>query len=330
MMFRGLMLARLLLLSSAGSAAAQATPTGVAGAACTVEPRSLSAVTEIIGAGTGVGGTPDPIPYVKPEGAPAAEAVVAEVQATLFELAACVNAGDDLRVIAFFSDGYLRRFGGSLSLPRGGDQTSTPTPPDSREEILSITDVTMRTDGRIGALARFAQGAGDRPEMTGVFTFLRDRGRLLIDELQPVTGIAATPAAEVWTPVEGAHYSGVVVGTASALEMAEYVSGEPAQGAWLPTLRDIDALESRLPDYLAGQPQASGRIKTGLPGYTCQYGGVVVDARALIVVIAFYTREVGDWRRQIVFTMDGGDCFFHVVYEPASGQFRGFSVNGDA
>ena len=42
------------------------------------------------------------------------------------------------------------------------------------------------------------------------------------------------------------------------------------------------------------------------------------------------TGEVTDWTSQPVFVADGGDCFFSVSYEPASGSFEDLRINGDA
>jgi hypothetical protein len=37
-----------------------------------------------------------------------------------------------------------------------------------------------------------------------------------------------------------------------------------------------------------------------------------------------------EWRARPVFTEDGGESFFHLVYDPELGEFSGLSINGEA
>ena len=87
-----------------------------------------------------------------------------------------------------------------------------------------------------------------------------------------------------------------------------------------------------MPGFL--QTQASGSnpsddFSDRLPEYKRQYVGIVQNDKELILVNAFCTDEF-DWQEEAVIVSDGGDCFFRVIYDPATGTFTDFEVNGEA
>lgn len=107
-----------------------------------------------------------------------------------------------------------------------------------------------------------------------------------------------------------------------------------ADSYWLPTDRDIRALEERLRGRV---PTDGERLPSGLLDYYRQYIGIVVGRRRLIYVNGFskgvvseFTGGARDWHGNPVFVDDGGNSFFHVTYDPKDQRFHAFSFNGEA
>jgi hypothetical protein len=117
-----------------------------------------------------------------------------------------------------------------------------------------------------------------------------------------------------------------------------------ADSFWTPTRDDVAALEKKLPDWLrskvrpAEQRSISERdwstvavrkeFLDRFPDYTRQYIGIV-DGKQRWIWVNFFCRDEGvNWTREPVLVKDGGDCFGQLQFEPATGKFRGFSVNG--
>jgi hypothetical protein len=72
-------------------------------------------------------------------------------------LVACYNAGDYPRVLALFSDDFLRRglAAGALLQPAAFDvleQPPAPEPDEWRERLPTVRDVRVLADGRVGAV----------------------------------------------------------------------------------------------------------------------------------------------------------------------------------
>lgn len=51
----------------------------------------------------------------------------------------------------------------------------------------------------------------------------------------------------------------------------------------------------------------------------------------VVVYGNFFCSDPGmDWKKEWIFVMDGGDCFFQLQFDIASGAFSELMVNGDA
>lgn len=173
----------------------QATPTAAAGDVpapeeCRGEPRSFPLFPA--GVGQRAAATPAPIvtapetAFSPPAGNPADAETVAAVTATVREAIACRNAGDLLRASAQFTEKML------VSL-YGGPATIDPefrasvvagpraVPPTRRLAIVSISDVTLLPDGRVGALV---ETRTERRDFRDYLFFAQDPAtdRWLIDE----------------------------------------------------------------------------------------------------------------------------------------------------
>jgi hypothetical protein len=306
-------------------------------AACTVQPRTVDEISEIAStAGTPVPGTPtfeEDILYVKPAGTPASGQTVEGVTATIELFIACVNGGDFLRYMALLSDDFVRTIsiGVDLSLPENvALLTPSPVATEDRTVIVEITDLIELPDGRVNALVTF-EGADDSDEPGAVqITLAYDPNRerwMMEDFIAVIPQEGTTP----WTLVQGDGYEGVIVPPVSAAELVNAYVGGQVQELWFPTEAQIAALEQNLPSYLQTLADASVEVSEGLvdrlPEYKRQYAGFIQNGRRLILVNATCADDL-NWQTQPVIVDDGGDCFFRVTYDPASGSFEHFEVNG--
>jgi len=170
-------------------------------AACQVAPRpaeSLAAFigTPLAGAAKPVGAAPTP--FVPPTGAAADAATVAGVTATAEALFACYNANDLARVVALFTDDYLRRSFAAEGVTAEALRLFAATPaarPAAEREAISVREVRLLPDGRVGALLVGRNPAGDPPDFADFTVFVERDGRFLIDDV-----VLLTPEA-VATPV---------------------------------------------------------------------------------------------------------------------------------
>lgn len=110
----------------------------------------------------------------------------------------------------------------------------------------------------------------------------------------------------------------------------------PGQTAeyWTPAKYDILALEDGVNAFLQANPDRfyseGAPVWERLDGYNRQYVGIILDDRK-IVYANFFCDSVGtDWRKDFVFVLDGGDCYFQFKYDPVSKEFFDLQVNGEA
>jgi ketosteroid isomerase-like protein len=176
-------------------------------AACLVEPRTIDDLYGLLGTPVPVSvqeepseSSPasDPTEVSLPAGEPADSAAVTAITATIVEAYACFNAGDYLAAFAHYSDDALQRF--TEQGPFTEDiaafflATPEPFPEDFRSSVLTVRDVRMLADGRIGALVD-TNDPTSPPEGTDVdfVVFVEQEGRYLIDE--EITDLEGSPAA---------------------------------------------------------------------------------------------------------------------------------------
>jgi len=196
------MLGALTLIGPAGALAQDATPAATAGVApdpaeCRTEPISAD---ELIALWFPENESGTPVPATRavsppmdnlplPLGEPADAATVAGVVATVRELYACQNLGENGRFFAFFTDDALRGFGpppefGLADMPAILTGLPEPVPAAERVRLLAVTDVSVMADGRIGAIV-ISDDPPIPPEgpQTTLVLFVEEGGRWLIDEL---------------------------------------------------------------------------------------------------------------------------------------------------
>lgn len=339
-----LVLFTLTLIVPVGSVSAQeatpvaqeATPVAVPASECTVAPRTLAALEEIVTDADIASATADldAVPYVKPEGTPADTATIEGVTTTVRQLVACVNAGDFMRFLALFTNDALRRYSVGLGLPLDPDAPLLTPDPSTNDQIAlaGIEDILVLSDGRVSLLASIpdqASDGGDDDEAVVQLILIRQGDRWLIDELIPIAAPEEQPL--LWTPVSGVGYEGVIVDALTAADFARWLTGQETSGSWEPSPDDVAQLEAALPAFLATAPQATDRLRQDLASYKRQYAGIVdSDIRQVILVNAFCDTLGIDWQSQPVLVEDGGDCFFQVTYDPLAGTFSRLMVNGEA
>jgi len=143
---------------------------------CTAEPRDVEEYEALLG-------TPSPEApesFIMTAGAPADQATIDAVTLTLIEAAACINAGDFLRLGGMYTDA------GFLEESTGVDQeyidfisaTHEPGPVEDRYAIFAVVLVQVLADGRVAAVVQFQEnGAGG----ADLILFAEEDGRYLID-----------------------------------------------------------------------------------------------------------------------------------------------------
>lgn len=103
---------------------------------------------------------------------------------------------------------------------------------------------------------------------------------------------------------------------------------------WTPTEADVAALEAGLPAFLESEippDHYNRRILERLDLYKRQYFGLTLEAgQPLIYANFFCVDEFDYWLESYVLVLDGGECFFQVVYDPATESFSRLRVNGMA
>jgi hypothetical protein len=181
---------------------------------CTIEPTTVEALQAAYGtpapAGAGEAnslaesGTPEV--DVLPTGTPADEATVAEVTEAIQRQFACNNAGNLLASLAGISQHFISTELGNAvfdeDLVAALEASPVPVPADQQVQLLSIRDVTVYEDGRVGALIDYT--IPNNPEginglETDLFIFVNQDGVWLLDDsfenLEGTYGPDATPAA---------------------------------------------------------------------------------------------------------------------------------------
>jgi hypothetical protein len=194
-------LAALLLVRPGLLAAQEATPSpgGILGfpdpAECTVAARTIPELEAILA--TPAAAAPEASPTAiteMPAGAPVDATTTAEIQAVLREAVACINTGDILKIIQFYSDDLIRRLLGNISIEQI-EQQGTPTPltQEQMTELIAVSGMVMLPDGRVAVVVTGDDHSNPAPASDTLFLFVNVDGRWLIDDFLTDVDIA-TPA----------------------------------------------------------------------------------------------------------------------------------------
>ena len=201
-------LVSLLAASASGAGAQEGTPAAgldvPSAAECTVEPRAEAELRALFreAAATPVLDSPEAssTPAVAPTGDPADEQTIAEISATWRQFIACINAGDQARMFALFSDDMVRRqlfvdiAFGVTEEALFAFLAATPVPlPDPSVPVVAFADARVLGDGRVAVVGPGELGRGD------VRIFVKEGDRWLIDDWFDLTS-SGTPAAGTPAP----------------------------------------------------------------------------------------------------------------------------------
>ena len=130
-------------------------------------------------------------------------------------------------------------------------------------------------------------------------------------------------------------FEGVIVPKEAALSflVIELSSDEKdLMEYWTPSKEDVLNAEEKLEPYLTQlAPQQSPDLGKKLVQYGRQYVGMLYNGHKYLYMSFFcHTFEADDWKSSPVIVEDGGDCFFRVWYDIASGTFSRLNINGEA
>jgi hypothetical protein len=126
----------------------------------------------------------------------------------------------------------------------------------------------------------------------------------------PPATVSASPEP-AWTQVDIDGIQGVIVDTSAVGGF-----GLPTP-YWTPTLADVTAAESAIAE------------SEGALDHLRQYAGFTEDGDRKILVNGFCSAEA-NWQAEIVFVLDGGECYFSAVYNVDTSELENFAFNGDA
>ncbi|HEU5430321.1 MAG TPA: hypothetical protein VFU81_01585, partial [Thermomicrobiales bacterium] len=196
-----LVVASLVLLSGllgTGVAAQTTTPVGtvIPAAQCTVGPRAIQSLQQLVGTPTSAAATATPSlsAVATLAGAPADPATVEAVAATYRELVSCLNAGDYLRIYALYTDAYvtrlLRRTGLNLSQL---EATPAPNRPQSTA-LVSVQDVRVLPDGRVAARVETYDPRAGRIGVDALLVKEGDRYLINQEDAVPPSALGTPPA----------------------------------------------------------------------------------------------------------------------------------------
>ena len=155
--------------------------------ACQIAPIAMPAMGEEGDLSTPI---PTPTPISLAGAVPADDATVAEVTEVIGQSIACRNAGDQLRMLATFSDRWVGElfsgydlvfydaFEQQVSLP------ATPVAVDAQIQLLSISDVQLRPDG--AAIAEVTTSVNG-VEQTSRLLLIQEDGGWKIDGAETVS-----------------------------------------------------------------------------------------------------------------------------------------------
>jgi hypothetical protein len=106
---------------------------------------------------------------------------------------------------------------------------------------------------------------------------------------------------------------------------------KPHLESWEPTLGEIDDLNSNLSQIstLSNKESDPNRRIDAPDQYFRQYVAAVVNGKKTIFVNALcLVAHPPNVRKQLIFGADGGKCFWHAIYDPATHAFSNLIVNG--
>ena len=141
-----------------------------------------------------------------------------------------------------------------------------------------------------------------------------------------LAGCSAPASTDAWAVIPERRAEEVGPGTWLS-------SGMEIEGYWTPTEEDILLLEENLPSFLQENSTSFRReppVWEQLNNYKRQYAGLIIHGSKIIYGNFFCSDPGMDWKKEWIFVRDGGDCFFQLQFDIASGTSSVLMVNRDA
>lgn len=151
---------------------------------------------------------------------------------------------------------------------------------------------------------------------------------LILQHSSACSSPARPPEGERWVifPAEQVREQGIGDWFIQKGQTAEY---------WTPSEDDVLKLENGLGSYLQQAysdrfDQQKTPIWERLDEYNRQYIGIVLGGKNMIYANYFCDSGEMDWKKDFVFVLDGGDCYFQFKYNIDSAEFFDLQLNGNA
>lgn len=103
--------------------------------------------------------------------------------------------------------------------------------------------------------------------------------------------------------------------------------------SWEPTVGDMNDVETNLMQIstLSDRDSDAGRHIDNPRAYYRQYLAVVIDGKKRVYVNALCSVDQDpNWRKHLTVVMDGGECYWHAMFDPSTQKFSDLTVNGRA
>lgn len=104
-------------------------------------------------------------------------------------------------------------------------------------------------------------------------------------------------------------------------------------GYWTPSMDDVLMMEENIIDYLTQNPNEfhwQPPIWEQLDEYNRQYIGLERGGKKIIFGNFFCESGKQDWKKDLIFAIDGGECYFQIEYDLENGFFTRLQVNGES
>lgn len=137
------------------------------------------------------------------------------------------------------------------------------------------------------------------------------------------------------THIQTRKFDGVIFTARNAANVGlGYEFNDPIIDYWTPSEEQVTLLESGLESFLqatlASDPRVDGILQK-LERYQRQYFGVTFNEGEPLIYANYFCQDLFDyWLESYVAVMDGGDCFFQLLYNPVTQEFSNLRVNGYA
>ncbi|MGB1286668.1 MAG: hypothetical protein ACPG7F_09070 [Aggregatilineales bacterium] len=112
-------------------------------------------------------------------------------------------------------------------------------------------------------------------------------------------------------------------------QQSHYIVGEPVDAYWSPSIGNAMTMERVAMAQLREDDRMQSKVDMLPHGYWRQITGVTIDGEDYVFAV-YSCMAFEDWREQWIGIDDGGNCFFEVLYHPATDEITRLYIHGDA